>query len=600
MISRRNYFSIVMMMALLFGIIMFSVIVNKNSSSYDINEFVVEDYMLPTGRERFVASEGDGLVIFFGGQQDSLENIITQWCLYTKRALLVFEQIEDYFADEYAFPELILLDVRYLRLGDDCEELIRLTELGVPVVFCNLPDASYIADSPMLREILGIKEVVSKETDILGVRLFDGFFIGGTATYEAKTSEEEELQDFELNVPWYINSSGTKVYMVGIKDEEEVEDDFLPCLIWRNSYKDIKVFAAGMDYMSSPAGLGILSAFMYELRPYEIYPVVNAQNVLVNNFPNFSEENDEKIMELYSRSPQMYFQGIMWPSISAMAKTDELKLTCFFNTQYDYNDSRGPKKDAVSFYLQQLKELSAEAGMAVSYIRTTFKDMAERDAAFYKSLKSRYKYQTVFAYEKDIDNIRESIDEEGMFSEIVSVGSTYIKDEALVSYLTDDVTLQMITADAGKHTYRDDFDVRGVQTALLYSNVLMELRDAVWPKDKDDEWQLFYDEMASNVRTYWSGYQGYEQTTMSESDYRVRTMLNLDYSHERTSDKVVLNVENAPYGAWFILRTHDELIAGINGGEFKELEANTFLIHVKEPVVEIELRQASLKEQKER
>lgn len=600
MISRRNYFGIIMMMALLFGIIMFSVIINKNSSSYDINEFVVEEPVLPSGRERWATAEGDELVIFFGGEQDFLESIVEQWCLYTKRALLVFGQLEDYHAEDYALPAVILLDAEYLELGDNCEGVTELTKLGVPMVFLSLPKASDIAESPVLREILGIREVVAEETEVLGIRLFDGFLLGGAAEYEARTAKEEKRQDFELTVPWYTNASGTKVYMVGIKDKKEAEDESLPCLIWRNSYKNIKVFAVCMDYMSSLAGLGILDSFIYELNPYEIYPVVNAQNVLVNNFPNLSEENQAELMRLYSRNPQMYFKGIMWPSISAMAKTEELKLTCFFNTQYDYADGREPEKEELSFYLQQLKEINSEAGISLSYTNAAFEDMLKLDSEFFEALNSGYKYQTVFAYEKDMDKLREYIGKEGLLEAIASVGTTYKPGEDLISYLTDDTTLQRTTADAETHTYSEDFNVRGVQTALLYSNVIIDLHSAVWPESTEDEWQILYDDIASNIRTYWSGYQGYEQTAMSESDYRIRTMLNLDYSHEREENTIVLNVEEAQYGAWFLLRTHDELVVKVRGGEYEELEANAYLICAKEPVVEIELRQASLKEQKKR
>ena len=612
MITRKKYLGILVMMSVLFIIFLFSVIVNEKGSFYEINEFVVEE--LPSGAGRWTASGEEEQILFIGGQNEELKNIVTQWCVYTKRELLTVEQPQDYTEDiQEERLAMILLDAERLDFGTGCRELLRLTELGVPVVFCNLPSATQISELPQLRDVLGIEEVVRKLTKVKGIRLFDGFFLGGSADYAAATKKEEKRQDMDLTVPWYVMQSGTKTYMVGLMEQEEVRNilhlpaetegisGYFPSLIWRNSYKDIKVFAVCGDYMSTMAGLGILDSFCHETKEYTLYPVVNAQNVLVHNYPNLSDENAGKLMDVYSRSPQMYFQGIMWPSVSAMAKINDLKLTCLFNPQYDYADAKLPQTEEVSFYLQQLRELSSEAGMAFSYSpETTFATMLYEDNAFYEKLNSTYRFQVAFSEEKDLPELKEKLKENSLLQKLVTVSTGTNPTEELVSYLTDDVTLQRITGNAKQHSYMDDFVVRGIQTALVYSNVLVDFHDAVWPKDEDDEWQNLYDEMASKVRTYWADYRSYEQTTLSESDYRVRTMLNLDYSHERTADTVVLKVENTEGEACFLLRTHEEKIVGIRGGEFQKLETNAYLIKAQEAVVEIDLEKVTLKEQKKR
>ena len=38
---------------------------------------------------------------------------------------------------------------------------------------------------------------------------------------------------------------------------------------------------------------------VYETRNYLIYPVVNAQNIVVQNFPSLAEENTDKMQEIY-------------------------------------------------------------------------------------------------------------------------------------------------------------------------------------------------------------------------------------------------------------------------------------------------------------
>lgn len=613
MISFRKYLGIIIMMTVLFVIFVFSVIVNEQGSFYDINEYVMEER--PSGVNRWTADEAAEQVVLIGNGNQELNKVLEQWCLYTKRSLVVLEQLGDY---EKAIqgndrPAMVLLAAEQMELTTEIAVLEKILSDKVPIVFCSLPTVSQLIASLQLREILGVEAVAMQETKIRGVRLFDGFFLGGPAEYEAKKEDEEKRQDLSLQVPWYVLSGGTKTYMVGIKNEGEVRNviglgeeaegvtGYFPSLIWRNSHEGTMVFAVCGDYMSSVAGLGILNTFCYELKQYELYPVVNAQSVLIHNFPNLSAENDKKILEVYSRSPQMYFQGIMWPSLSAMAKTNELKLTCFVNPQYDYVDVKVPQKEELIFYLKQLRELKSEAGMAVSYREySSFETMLKEDTAFYESLNSNYRYQTLFTEEKDLSVVEENLAKNSRLQQVVTVGSRSATGGALFSYLTDDVTLQRTTGIAEKHSYMDDFEVRGIETALMYSNILVDLHDAVWPQKEEDEWQHLYDTLASNVQTYWYPYRGYEQTTLSESDYRVRTLLNLDYAHEREKNIITLQVENAEDGAFFLLRTHDEKITEIKGGEYEKLEKDAYLIKTMEDVVEITVEPLSLKEQKEK
>jgi len=613
MVTFRKYLGIVIMMAMLFAIFVFSVQINEQGRYYDLNEYA-EDFR-PSGVNRFQISDGEEAVLLIGCENKELVNVVTQWCLYTKREMAQISQPAEYetWLQNMRKPALILLDGAGVEFAADYKDLVILTEQEVPVVFCTLPDKDAIAASDTLCEILGIVSVMPETAEVEGVRLYEGFFLGGEADYVAKTGEEEKRQDMNLTVPWYLLRGGTKTYMVGTMEEEAIitkfglEEDaegitgYFPKLIWRNSYADCPVFAVNGEYMSSLAGMGILSAFCYESAEYQLYPVINAQNILIQNYPNFSSENKETLLELYSRSPQMIYQGIMWPSIAAMAKSNELKLSCFFNPQYDYTDSIGTQGEEVTFYLRQLREINSEAGMALSYSETSdFNTVLMDDEWFYNNLDSNYRFQMLFAYRKDLAAVQENLGKENMFKNVVTIGSDYQAGDDLVSYLTDDVTLQRITGNAEECSYMDDFVTRSIQTALLYSNVLLDLHNAVWPQEESHEWQNLYDEMASNVESYWAKRWDLEQTTLTESDTRVRTLLNLNYMHGKTGNSISLQVGNAETASYFVLRTHDEKIASLTGGTYEKLEQNVYLIKAEEPTMEIMLEPVSLKEQKER
>ena len=49
------------------------------------------------------------------------------------------------------------------------------------------------------------------------------------------------------------------------------------------------------DFLTDISNLGILSAIVAQITDYDIYPVVNAQNLVAADMPAFSSENEEKM-----------------------------------------------------------------------------------------------------------------------------------------------------------------------------------------------------------------------------------------------------------------------------------------------------------------
>ena len=89
MVSRRNYFSIIIMMAVLFFMFQFSQIIKENGNKYNENAFAIEEGTLSSGEEQWKPSEvdaenyNDTYVLFFGDETSELGNVIAQWCNYT-------------------------------------------------------------------------------------------------------------------------------------------------------------------------------------------------------------------------------------------------------------------------------------------------------------------------------------------------------------------------------------------------------------------------------------------------------------------------------------------------------------------------------------
>ena len=336
MVSRRNFISILMMMAVMFFMFQFSQVAREGQSNYNTNIYLGGEAL--SGEERWCAEDADefggesGLAVLFAERGSSVETVVSQWCEYTKRRLVVCRGVEDYAVSEDRLPEAVLVDSAGMDLAGAMETFEEITDLGITLIFCNLPAPQVIGDSEELQKLLGIQSVRQDSIEVEGIHLLSGFLLGGESMYLAETEEQEKLQDLDLNVPWYITAGGTKTYMVGVLDkllkDVEAKNEYFPALIWRNGYNRASVFAVNGDYMDSMQGIGILDAMMYEADSYALYPIVNAQNIVVANFPDLTGENDEKMLELYSRDAKGIQQNVFWPALSGLAPRSQYRLTC--------------------------------------------------------------------------------------------------------------------------------------------------------------------------------------------------------------------------------------------------------------------------------
>lgn len=585
MISRRNYISICIMMAVLLFMFQFLQIFKETGNQYDTNEYLEAEELL-TGNESWqpeitnpedIYESEESYVLFVGDPDGGIGSIVSQWSIYTKRNLVSVEEIwEGAFLGDRK-PELLLLEASFIDFDRDTEWLAEMAGEGVDLIFCSLPETAVIEKNSELMSMLGIA-AVEGQAQIQGYRLFSGFLLGGERIFKAAREEDEKRQDMELTIPWYVMGKGTKTYMVGMLDEDKVEREYFPAVIWRNSYRGSMVFAVNGDYLQGLSGLGILDSFVYESEPYVIYPVVNARNTTVVNYPGFADENSDKIQELYSRSPNAAMRDVMWPDISAMAQKNGLKLTFCLIPQYDYMDWAEPDGDELLFYLQQMKEIGAEAGRSLEYMPgIALRDKLERDNAFFQAAGSSYRYSAWYVGREVNQEIAQELEKGGLGAARTLVCG-YTGQNALVSYYNDSVTLQCVTGGAEEFTYSQELQKCSVETALGYANVLIDIKNVLWPESAGDQWETYFDEITSNVGTYWKEDGTFESTVLTESDARVRSFLNLDYETLREGDWITLRTVGMGQEGWFLLRTHGESIREAEGAEYRQLEEDVWLI----------------------
>ena len=602
MVSKRKFFSIATMMFVLFFLFQFSMVLRDSKNTYDVNSSLTEkkadgeNQWTPSDSNSTTVIGDDSSVVFVGNKAGDMGTVISRWCTYAKRKLISCKSVSTYKSDDKNLPEMMILESEKYADGDNLTTLETLEKKGVIIVFGCLENAKNIQNNKALMKFLGIQKVVAEETHLAGVKLFEGLLLGGEVTYNtSKDKEEKKRQDLELDVPWYQVGSGTKTYMVGLLDEKtgkNVENEDLPTIIWRNGIDYGSVFAVVGDYMKDSTALGLLDGMRAEALQYTIYPIVNAQNLSMVNFPVFADENNTEMLKLYSQSVTGIARDIMWPALISVVEKSDMKMTCFIQPQADYTDDIEPKSGNLEFYLKQMKEQSAEAGISLEYQKLDkAEDKVTKDTEFFENEKINYRFGAAFAKEKDLKGILKDTDS-GLLGDVGTLVCDYTENQPVVSYYSDSVTLQTVTSDGMNYAYSDDIRMRSIQTALGYTNVMLDMYDIFWPQEKTDRWEVMQKRFSSNLLTYWKNFRDFDSTTLSESNARIRTFLNLAYSQSREDNTITL--QTSEVGSWFILRTHGEEIDEIDGGSQTEIEADAYLICAEDTTVKIRLKEQEL------
>lgn len=598
MVSKRKFFSIAIMMFVLFFLFQFSMVIRDSKNIYDVNSSLTEKKT--DGENQWTPSDrvtgSDSSVVFVGNKAGDMGTAVSRWCTYAKRKLVSCKSVSTYKSDDKNLPEMMILESEKYADGNNLTTLETMEKKGVIIVFGCLENAKNIQDNKDLMKFLGIQKVVTEETHLTGVKLFEGLLLGGEVIYNtSKDKEEKKRQDLELDVPWYQVGSGTKTYMVGLLDEKtgkNVENEDLPTIIWRNGIDYGSVFAVVGDYMKDSTALGLLDGMRAEALSYTIYPIVNAQNLSMVNLPVLADENNTEMLKLYSQSATGIARDIMWPALISVVEKSDMKMTCFIQPQADYTDDTEPKSGNLEFYLKQMKEQSAEAGISLEYQKLDkAEDKVTKDTEFFENEKTDYRFGAAFAKEKDLKGILKDTDS-GLLGDVGTLVCDYTENQPVVSYYSDSVTLQTVTSDGMNYAYSDDIRMRSIQTALGYTNVMLDMYDIFWPQEKTDRWEVMQKRFSSNLLTYWKNFRDFDSTTLSESNARIRTFLNLAYSQSREDNTITL--QTSEVGSWFILRTHGEEIDEIDGGSQTEIEEDAYLICAEDTTVKIRLKEQEL------
>ena len=583
MVSRRNFFAIFLMMFVVLFLCQFSQIMRENmnrnnNDAYRSLEVPGSGDEWDMKRDLESGVRPDREIIFVGDPGSEVGQTVAKWCRLIKADLSAYEELPAYGFENTRYADAVLIDGENADLWGYLPYLKDYVKNDAIVVFCTLPDSSVIKQNKKLRDLLGITGISDEEVTVEGIRVFDGTFVGGEAVYKVNEEKYKDLQDLDLTMPWYITAEGSKSYVVGMLDDEIYERESFPRIVWRYTGDNIKVFAVNGDYMKSDVGFGLLDMFLYESSDYALYPVVNAQSTMFLDAPCFSGENDAAMQENYSRNTSSAQRDIFLPGIISVSTTNNLAPTFMVQTKYDLGSPAVPDMEELDFFAEQAGGLSGELGRSLRYTGAGIEDKILIERSVYENLAHPYHFRAFYA-----DSMEDVLKGPECPLGIKTLVTADDLDE-LFFYASDDMTWQSITFNADKYSYSADMLARSLNTSVGYSMLSVDLHNVLWPESEKDQWQLYFDDIFSNISTYWKRLSPYQQTTVSESDVRIRRFLALDYSSEYVEgdsyDTVTLDVTNGGNDCYFLLRTHDQKIDRIAGAGFSAIGEDAYLLHV--------------------
>lgn len=594
MLSKRNFGMMMTIILVILILFLSSAVLREYFNDYNENHSADSEWVKRSEETKDSKnSEKNWHIIYIGKQDTRYYESIQEWCTYRKAEFEEYSETKNALKKAEAYEKentYLLISGSVLEKDTETvsDSLTSYVKAGGKIIFCSLPDYLVIAKSETLKNLLGIQQLRAKTVTLQEIWLYGGFLLGGETCYSFDELQDLDRIDMEREIPWYDISSRTKTYMVGfIKAEEqtkqELHNEDMPAIIWRCNTGEGSVFAVNGDYMEGKSTLGILDAMVYESQNYALYSIVNAQNLSVTGFPDLTKENEKKFAEVYGFDSKQFCQNIVWPALVSAAQDGDWKITAYLATKQDNASKEDADVKSLVDYLKYFNEESAEAGISLGRMNDTdIQKSLEADKQEIEKQDITYPFSGAYIRSENEEQLSKLVKDEKLkiFSDVRTICKAYDEEQPVFSWLTDWITTQAITMNGYQYTYKDDFRLKSIQTTLGYSNVQVDLYQLIWPQEREDEWEVVSEKLASNISTYWNPFSVFEKTTITESDTRVRRFLNESVTSSRKADKISIKVENFNEDAWMMLRTHGEKIESMKNGSWEKIEDDAYLLHL--------------------
>lgn len=601
MLSKRVYFTVSSLMMLVLFMFQFSGIIRKKYNNFDENKYAVSEkndlnknnvFTVLTDEDKVVKSIS-GYIVYIGDINTKTGNTVYEWCSYTKRNLLVYKTVSQYHRYNEKYPDAILIDSDYVNIDSDIDTFSLLTDYGINLVFCTLPSYSAISENQRFEQLCGISPH-RESVNASGLKLYSGFLFGGEAWYTKENDPDGKFQNMKLTMPWYNTSNATKTYMSAVVESEDgskIDNEDQPAVIWRKSHDHAYVFCINGDYIKDISGIGILTAIMSESKDLDIYPVVDSQSVIVNNFPMFSFENDDAVEKYYLRNTSSLLENVIWPDISNLAESTGARFTFMAAPQINYSDNNLVSVREMDYFFRLFSEISSEAGLTTTRDdASSIDEKLTADAGIFSNYLSNYKFTSIIARKDELENVLSSK------NSLIDDVNTIVTDSQdyggtkLFSYVNDNVINVECPVTSDKYTYSDDFRQRCFQTALAYTNIEFNMTGVCNPDDEKELWNEEIKSKSTALISYMKNSKMFTKCSISQADKRIREFMAADYSYKQNSSYVSLDITGAQETARFIVRLRTGEVENVSGAVCTKVEKGVYLITAQSKHVEMTIK----------
>ena len=601
MLSKRVYFTVSALMMLVLFMFQFSGIIRKKYNNFDENKYAVSEkndlnknnvFTVLTDEDKVVKSIS-GYIVYIGDINTKTGNTVYEWCNYTKRNLLVYKTVSQYHRYNEKYPDAVLIDSDYVNIDSDIDTFSLLTDYGINLVFCTLPSYSEISENQRFEQLCGISPH-SESVNASGLKLYSGFLFGGEAWYTKENDPDGKFQNMNLTIPWYNTSNATKTYMSAVVESEDgskIDNEDQPAVIWRKSHDHAYVFCINGDYIKDISGIGILTAIMSESKDLDIYPVVDSQSVIVNNFPMFSFENDDAVEKYYLRNTSSLLENVIWPDISNLAESTGARFTFMAAPQINYSDNNLVSVREMDYFFRLFSEISSEAGLTTTRDdASSIDEKLTADAGIFSNYLSNYKFTSIIARKDELENVLSSK------NSLIDDVNTIVTDSQdyggtkLFSYVNDNVINVECPVTSDKYTYSDDFRQRCFQTALAYTNIEFNMTGVCNPDDEKELWNEEIKSKSTALTSYMKNSKMFTKCSISQADKRIREFMAADYSYKQNSSYVSLDITGAQETARFIVRLRTGEVENVSGAVCTKVEKGVYLITAQSKHVEMTIK----------
>lgn len=601
MLSKRVYFTVSSLMMLVLFMFQFSGIIRKKYNNFDENKYAVSEkndlnnnnvFTVLTDEDKVVKSIS-GYIVYIGDINTKTGNTVYEWCNYTKRNLLVYKTVSQYHRYNEKYPDAVLIDSDYVNIDSDIDTFSLLTDYGINLVFCTLPSYSAISENQRFEQLCGISPH-RESVNASGLKLYSGFLLGGEAWYTKENDPDGKFQNMKLTMPWYNTSNATKTYMSAVVESEDgskIDNEDQPAVIWRKSHDHAYVFCINGDYIKDISGIGILTAIMSESKDLDIYPVVDSQSVIVNNFPMFSFENDDAVEKYYLRNTSSLLENVIWPDISNLAESTGARFTFMAAPQINYSDNNLVSVREMDYFFRLFSEISSEAGLTTTRDdATSIDEKLTADAGIFSNYLSNYKFTSIIARKDELENVLSSK------NSLIDDVNTIVTDSQdyggtkLFSYVNDNVINVECPVTSDKYTYSDDFRQRCFQTALAYTNIEFNMTGVCNPDDEKELWNEEIKSKSTALTSYMKNSKMFTKCSISQADKRIREFMAADYSYKQNSSYVSLDITGAQETARFIVRLRTGDVENVSGAVCTKVEKGVYLITAQSKHVEMTIK----------